>query len=52
MEYIEQVLNVADVGEVNINVVCDRRIPVLGELNETAIPIDEVREAPWANEIW
>ena len=32
-EYFEQVLNVVDVKEANINVVGDRRMPVLGELN-------------------
>ena len=39
-EYFEQVLNVEDVREANINVVVNRRMPVLGELNERAISID------------
>ena len=30
--------------EANINVAGDRQMPVLGELNETAISIEEVRE--------
>ena len=34
-----------DVREENINVVSDRRMPVLGELNKRAISIYEVREA-------
>ena len=34
--YFEQVLNVADVREVNINVVGNWRMQVLGELNERA----------------
>ena len=34
--YCEQVLNVADVREVNINVVGNRRMLVLGDLNERA----------------
>ena len=33
-EYFEQVLNMADVREVNINVVGNWRMPVLGDLNE------------------
>ena len=36
-EYVEQVLNVADIKEANINVVGNWRIPVLGDLNERAI---------------
>ena len=30
VEYFEQVLNVQDVREANINVFCDRRMPVFG----------------------
>ena len=41
-QYFEQVLNVADVREANINVVGNWRIPVLGDLNETAISLEEV----------
>ena len=33
-EYFEQIQNMEDVREANINVVGDRRMPVLGELNE------------------
>ena len=33
-EYFHLVLNVEDVREAHINVVGDRRMPVLGELNE------------------
>ena len=44
-EYFEQVLNVADVREENINVVGNWRMPVLGDLNERAISLEEVREA-------
>ena len=44
-EYFEQVLNVADVREANINVVSNWQIPVLGDLNERAISLEEVREA-------
>ena len=44
-EYFEQVLNVADVKEANINVVGNWRMPVLGDLNERAISLVEVREA-------
>ena len=44
-EYFEQVLNVADVREANINVVGNRRTPMLGELNGSAISLVEVREA-------
>ena len=39
------VLNVADVREANINVVGNWRMPVLGDLNEIAISLVEVREA-------
>ena len=44
-EYFEQVLNVADVGEANINVVGNWRMPVLGDLNERAISLEEVGDA-------
>ena len=44
-EYFEQVLNVADVWEANINVVGNWRMPVLGDLNERAISLEEVGEA-------
>ena len=44
-EYFEQVLNVADVREANINVVGNWRMPVLGDFNERAISLEEVREA-------
>ena len=37
-------LNVEDVREANINVVGDR-MPMLGEVNESTISIEEVREA-------
>ena len=43
-EYFEQVLNAEDVREANVNVVRDR-MPMLGEVNESAISIEEVREA-------
>ena len=43
-EYFEQVRNVADVREANINVVGNWRVPVLGDLNERAISLTEVRE--------
>ena len=36
---------VEDVREVNINVVGDRKMPMLGEFNERAISVEEVREA-------
>ena len=49
-EYFEQVLNVADIKEANINVVSNWRMLVLGDLNERAISLEEVREA--VNEIW
>ena len=41
-EYFEQVLNVADVREANINVVCNWQMPVLGDLNEIGISLGEV----------
>ena len=44
-ECFEQVLNVADVKEANINVVGNWRMPVLGDLNERAISLVEIREA-------
>ena len=44
-EYFEQVLNVADVREANINVVGDWGMPVLDDLNERAISLEEVGEA-------
>ena len=44
-EYFEQVLNVADVGEANIYVVGNWRMPMLGDLNERAISLEVVREA-------
>ena len=44
-EYLEQVLNVADVREVNINVVGNWRMPVLGDLNERALSLEEIKEA-------
>ena len=44
-EYFEQVLNVADVRETNVNVVGNWRMPVLGDLNERAISLEEVGEA-------
>ena len=43
--YFEQVLNVPDVREANINVVGNWRMPVLGDLNERAISLEEVGEA-------
>ena len=43
--YFEQVLNVADVNEANINVVGNWWMPMLGDLNGTAISLVEVREA-------
>ena len=48
-EYFEQVLNVADVREANINVVGNWHMPVLGDLNERAISLEELVEA--VNEI-
>ena len=44
-EYFEQVLNVGDVREANINVVGNWRMPVLGDLHERAISLEEVGEA-------
>ena len=44
-QYFEQVLNVADVREANINVVGNWQMPVLGDLNDRAISLEEVREA-------
>ena len=41
----EQVLIVADVREVNINVVGNWKIPVLGDSNVKAISLEEAREA-------
>ena len=41
-EYFEQVLNVVDVREANIIVVGNWRMPVLGDLNERAISLEEV----------
>ena len=49
VEYFEQVLNVADVREANINVVGNWWMPVLGDMNERAISLEEVGEA--VNEI-
>ena len=48
-QYFEQVLNVADVREANINAVGNWRMPMLGDLNERAISLEEVMEA--VNEI-
>ena len=44
-EYFERVLNEADVREANINVVGNWRMPVLGNLNERAISLEEEMEA-------
>ena len=44
-EYFEQVLNVTDVREASINVVGNWRMPVLGDLNERTILLEEVGEA-------
>ena len=44
-EYFEQVLNVADVRDSNINVHGNFRMPVLGDLIERAISLEEVGEA-------
>ena len=44
-EYFEQVLNLADVREANINVVGNCHMPVLRDLNERAITLEEVGEA-------
>ena len=43
-EYFEPFLNVADVREANINVVGNWWMPVLGDLNERAISLEEVGE--------
>ena len=43
--YSEQVLNVADVREENINILGNWLMPVLGDLNERAISLEEVGEA-------
>ena len=48
-EYFEQVLNIADFREAYINVVGNWRMPVFGDLNESAISLEEVGEA--VNEI-
>ena len=40
-EYFEQVLNLAEVRVANINVVGNWRMPVLGDLNDVAISLDE-----------
>ena len=45
VQYFEHVLNVADVREANINVAGNWLMPVLGDLNERAISLVEVREA-------
>ena len=44
-EYFEQLMNVVDAREANINVVGNWRMPVLGDLNERAISLEEVGEA-------
>ena len=44
-QYFEQVLDVAEVREANINVVGNWQMPVLGDLNERAISLEEVGEA-------
>ena len=44
-KYFEQLLNVADDQEANINVVGNWYMPVLGDLNESAILLVEVRVA-------
>ena len=43
-EYFEQQLNAEDIREANTNAFGDRRLPVLGELNEAPISIEELRE--------
>ena len=43
-EYFELVLNEADVGEANINLVGNWRMAVLGNLNERAISLEVVNE--------
>ena len=44
-EYFEQVQHVADVRKANINEIGNWRMPVLGDLNERVISLEEVREA-------
>ena len=44
-EYFEQVLNAADVREANMNVVDNWRIPVLRDIYERGIALEEVEEA-------
>ena len=44
-EYFVQVLNVADDREANIDVVGNWLMPMLGDLNERAISLEEVGEA-------
>ena len=44
-EYFEQDVYVADVREANINIVGNWRMPVLGDLNERGISLEEVGEA-------
>ena len=44
-EYFEQLPNVADVREVNINVVGNWRMPMLGDSNEREISLEEIGEA-------
>ena len=44
-KYFEQVLNVTDDREANINVVGNWQMPLLGDLNERAISLEEVGEA-------
>ena len=44
-EYFEQDLNVADAREANITVVGNWRMPVLGDLNESAISLEKLGEA-------
>ena len=48
-EYFEQVLNMADIREADVYVVDNWPMPVLGDLNERAISLEEVGEA--VNEI-
>ena len=50
-ECLEQVLNAEDIREANINIIGDRRVPVLGDSTERAISIEEVREGSEFNEI-
>ena len=44
-EYFEQVLYIAYVRDANMNLVGNWRMPVLGNLNERAISLEEVGEA-------